>query len=103
LRQKPAPELAKLRGKPYTETEIRLESSSHVLEGANGQALEILAEIDNPATTVGLKVCRSPDGKRAVIVRFDGRELEVAGIKAPFKLSSVEKTLSLRVFVDRSV
>jgi beta-fructofuranosidase len=66
--------------------------------------LEILAVFDpGDAKAVGLNVRRSEDGSRAVTIRCDGRTLDVAGTMAPLQLGSDERTLTLHIFLDRSL
>ncbi|MEO8426233.1 MAG: glycoside hydrolase family 32 protein [Verrucomicrobiota bacterium] len=104
LRQEPAPELKKLRGKKSKSTEVAVGNSASFIETGKGDAMEILAEFEPAdATAFGLKVRRSTDGQREIGVSYDGHQLEVAGAKAPFKLLPDEKTLKLHVFLDRSV
>jgi sucrose-6-phosphate hydrolase SacC (GH32 family) len=103
LSQEPAAELAALRGKEWKLGRVKLDGNQ-VLHGVAGDALEIVAEIaPGDAKAVGLRVRRSDDSKRAVEIRFDGKTLDVAGAKVPFTLAEGEKTLKLRVFLDRSV
>jgi sucrose-6-phosphate hydrolase SacC (GH32 family) len=104
LRQRPAPELERLRGKPYSQRDVRLASEVRPLKGVRGDALEIRAEIDpGDAAAVGVNVRCSADGKTSVPVTFDGSRLEVAGLQVPFRLPAGEKTLRLHLFLDRSV
>jgi sucrose-6-phosphate hydrolase SacC (GH32 family) len=104
LRQEPLPELSKLHGKDGPLTHHTLNGSARVLEGVQGDVLEIRAEWElQDAEAVGLRVRRSADGKQAVTIRFDGKELEVAGTKTPLSLLPGEKTLQLAVFLDKSV
>jgi beta-fructofuranosidase len=104
LGQEPAPELTKLRGKEWQQADLKLANGGRVLESIQGDTLEIAAEIEpGNAKVVGLRVRRSPDGQRAVDIRFDGKTLDVAGARVPFMVAEGEKTLRLRVFLDRSV
>jgi beta-fructofuranosidase len=83
---------------------VALSGKPRVLEDVGGAALELVAELElGNAKMVGLQVRRSEDGKRGVEITYDGNRLEVAGLKAPFKLLEAEKTLRLHVFLDRSV
>jgi sucrose-6-phosphate hydrolase SacC (GH32 family) len=104
LVQQPAPELAKLRGESKTKRNFRLHNESFLLEPATGDLREIIAELEmGEASSAGLKVRRSADGKRAVQINYNGATLDVAGTKVPFKLPADEHTLKLRVFLDKAV
>ncbi len=46
---------------------------------------------------------RCDDGREAVTISYDGRTLDVAGTAVPFKLGGDEKTLTLHIFLDKSV
>ena len=98
------PELHALRGKHVEIKEQRLENRSQVLPEANGDALEIIAKIEpRSAGEFGLKVRRSHDGSRAVLIRFDSHSLEVDGTEVPFELGRDRHLLILHVFMDKSV
>jgi sucrose-6-phosphate hydrolase SacC (GH32 family) len=104
LRQQPAPELSKLRGKDGPATNHTLDDTARVLDEVHGDVLEIRAEFEpRDARALGLRVRRSADGQQAITIRFDGRELDVAGTKTPLSLLPGEKTLQLHVFLDKSV
>jgi beta-fructofuranosidase len=103
LRQRPAPELQKLRGGRHAEMDVAL-GDEHVLKGVEGDALEIAAELDlADAREAGFKLRRSADGRKGVTVAFDGKKLRIAGADVPFHLAAGEKTLRLDIFLDRSV
>jgi sucrose-6-phosphate hydrolase SacC (GH32 family) len=104
LRQRPAPELEKLRGKAVKIDSLRLDGSARVRDAVKGDTLEIVADLERgTARSVGLRVRRAADGSRAVTIAWDGRELEVAGMKAPMRLPEGAKRLRLHIFLDRSV
>jgi beta-fructofuranosidase len=103
LRQEPAPELAKLRAGPGREENAALASTSMRLD-VKGDALEVRADIEpREARAVGLRLRCPGEGGKGVPVTFDGKQLDVAGRKAPLTLGPDEKTLRLHVFLDRSV
>jgi sucrose-6-phosphate hydrolase SacC (GH32 family) len=104
LGQAPPPELQQLRGEAAKLADVALADSAKVLEQVQGDALEIMAEFEpGDAKSFGLRVRRAADGSRAVTIRYDGRELDLAGTKVPLPLREGEKTLRLHVFVDHSV
>lgn len=103
LHQQPAPELAALRGKHIDVGAVELAEGSRLVPEIEGDTLEIHAEFEpRGARAVGLTVRRSADGSRGVPIRFDGSQLEVAGMKGDLALADGE-TLKLRIFVDKSV
>jgi beta-fructofuranosidase len=104
LRQRPAPELEKLRGQHSGTAGLNLKNGRYVFKNTNGDTLEIKAAFERgDAKVIGLKVRRSRDGKQAVTVKYDGQMLDAAGVKVPLLLSSSEKVLTLQVFLDKSV
>jgi beta-fructofuranosidase len=75
-----------------------------VLEEARGDTLEIIVKLEFiDAKVVGLKVRRSEDGKRGVVISCDGETLDVAGVKVGLGPAGDERTLTLQVFLDKSV
>jgi sucrose-6-phosphate hydrolase SacC (GH32 family) len=104
LVQRPAPELAKLRGRPFAVEKIETVRGARILSGVRGDALEIVVRLARgDAKAVGVKVRRSPDGKRAVSISWDGKQLDVAGLRVPLALPEGEKELPLHIFLDRSL
>lgn len=104
LQQGPVKELQKLREKHRRFEAIDLNDSSHVPEDAVGDTLEIAALFEPiDAQLFGLKVRRSKDGRRAIVISCDGATLDVAGVKVPLQWAGDEKTLTLQVFLDKSV
>jgi sucrose-6-phosphate hydrolase SacC (GH32 family) len=118
LRMRPIEELQRLRYHEQTFENLAVAAGQDVpLEKVAGNTIELLVEIDpQAATQCGVKVCRSPDGAEETLVYYDAAEkrLKIDVTKAslglgpknveagPFALKPGE-TLSLRVFVDKSV
>lgn len=119
LRVDPAPELASLRRQHYRWADLELTSASRgILEGVQGDALEIVAEWElSDATEFGLKVRCSPEQSEQTLIVYDciGKRLFVDRARSSLS-SSVERdvrgglvelaageTLKLRIFLDRSV
>jgi len=103
LRQAPAPELQALRGRPF-EIAATAITANNYLQNISGDALEMEVEIDpGNASSCGLRLRASADGTRGLTVSYDGAELNVAGAKARFRLPDSQKTLKLRIFLDKSV
>ena len=104
LIQQPAPELQQLRSKPAGRLDLSLKNEGKVLEGITGDTLEIRAEFEpGDAKSLGIRLRRSAEGKRAVTVSYDGSHLDVAGTRVPLKLSADKPNLRLHLFLDRSV
>jgi beta-fructofuranosidase len=104
VRQRPVEELRKLRHKHIAGETVELNNSGMVLEEARGDTLEIIVKFEFiDADVVGLKVRRSEDGKRGVVISCDGESLDVAGVKVALGPAGDERMLTLQVFLDRSV
>ena len=104
LRQNPAPQLTKLRGKPVEWRNVRLNNGGETLLLPKTNTLEILAEIDLE-TSKGIELGFKSSAKDVppVVVSFNGSELQVMDAKAPLQLAKGERKLNLRIFIDRSV
>ncbi len=104
LIQTPAPELQKLRGESLKLENMAVASESKVIRGANGDAIEVVAEFDpGDAKALGLKLRCSEDGNRFLVIRHDGEKLNVAGTDVPVPLGDGPRRLKLHVFLDKSV
>jgi beta-fructofuranosidase len=103
LRQNPAPQLEKLRGKGVAWRNVHVGQDRITLPLPEPNTLEIEAEIDlSAATSVNLGI-RSGSKDAPVTVGFNGLELQVLDVKAPLNLAKGERKLKLRIFIDRSV
>ena len=104
LRQAPAPQLSKLRGRRLEWKNIRLESGSETLVLPGTNALEIHADIDlKMAESVVLEFKSGASNARPVEVKYSGTELRVLDVAASLPLSGSVRKLTLRIFLDRSV
>jgi beta-fructofuranosidase len=104
LRQNPAPQLSKLRGKEVEWRNIRLEGVARTLMLPKTNALEIQADIDlKTAESIELGFKSGANDARPVDVTFSGTELKIMDAEAPLSLAKGERTLRLRIFIDRSV
>jgi len=104
LEQEPAPELKKLRGQHFKTANLPLPYSKPLVPAVSGKELELNLELElGSANVAGLKVRRSDDGRRAISIRYDGHQLDVAGEKVPLTLANGETRLHLHIFLDRSV
>ena len=104
LIQAPAPELEKLRGKHVEIKDVFVSSEDKKLDTVSGDTMEIVAEFAvADAEAFGLKVRQSEDGRSAITMRYARGSLNVAGTEVPLALAPLSKTLTLHVFVDKSV
>jgi sucrose-6-phosphate hydrolase SacC (GH32 family) len=104
MEQQPIPELAELRGRHYSTSNIQLNDNSFLPDGAGGDTIEIKLEIEpGTANEIGLRVRRSNGGERYIPIRWDGRVLHLDDHEGPEGMLEGEDTLRLHVFLDRSV
>jgi beta-fructofuranosidase len=104
LVQQPAEELKKLIGETravINSTDLVDRPASLSLQDTRAYRLRCTIHPDG-ATAFRIAIPHNGDDKRAIAVRYDGRELDVAGKKAPLKLGDSDG-LDLAVFVDHSV
>jgi beta-fructofuranosidase len=102
LRQQPAPEFEKVRGQPITLKPADLSEKPLVLSGVEGDALEIEAEFSGRrASSIGLELRRSADGKVGTVVSVSGAGILTAG-KAGTLIGENERC-KLRIFLDKRV
>jgi beta-fructofuranosidase len=102
LLQRPAETLANLRSEGLRIAEQRLKESAMRLDGVSADAFDLSVTLTlGDARRAGLKMRRSRDGGRAVIVGFDGQKLLVDD--QVVALSQASPTISLRILVDRGV
>jgi len=103
LKQAPAPQLTKLRGKPVAWHNVRADTVEKPLQLPETNSLEISAEIDlENAKSAELALNSNLKDMKPVIVSYQDEQLSVLDVKAPCRLSGTRK-LNLRIFVDRSV
>lgn len=103
LRQEPAPELQAYRGAVAEGAKMDLVDATRTIPDLRGDMLEFVAEIDRgTAKSVGLKLRASDDGSRGIVIRYDGKNLNVDGASGPLPLTD-DKPLKLHVLMDRSV
>jgi beta-fructofuranosidase len=104
LKQVPATELTRLRGRPVVWRNIHSEMAGKALPLPQTNTLEVLAEIDlEKAKAVELAFNNSITDVKPLVVNFDGAQLRVMDVKAPCPLAGGQRKLNLRIFVDRSV
>jgi len=104
LQQEPAPQLTKLRGRPVERRHVRLDTAGETFPLPKTNTLEIRAEIDlQAAKSVALEFQSGSFASPPLVVAYDGADLAVLDVKTPLTLPKNGHTLSLRIFIDRSV
>jgi len=104
LIQTPAPELKELRGQHTRVAETTLSNAFERIDDAEGKQLELIVEfIPGDARAFGLKLRSNDDGSRAVTLRYSSGTLNVAGTEVPVETARKARSLTLHVFLDRSV
>ena len=99
-RQNPVPELCKLRGGHEVVKEL---TGAKVLK-TKGDTVEINAVFQQTDTgKCGLRVRRSADGTRALAITCQDGTLDVFGTKVAIAPEGAAKTLTLQVFLDKSI
>ena len=101
--QNPVHEFRTLRTAGSRLSNIELDDNGQVLEGMNGDTLEIAVSF-RPQGSVkcGIKLRRSAEGE-GISLQYDGEQLDVAGTAVPLSRASIGESLDLRIFLDRSV
>ena len=104
LIQTPAPELERLREEHVEIKDVLVSSEDKKLDTVSGDTMELVAEFAvADAKAFGLRVRQSEDGKDAITMRYSKGSLNVAGTEVPLALAPLSKTLTLHVFIDKSV
>lgn len=104
LRQEPAPELEKLRGRPFLLENLTLKDATNYLENVRGDALEMRAQFEPAqARRYGLLVRCSDDRRRALEIGMDGDGADVAGARMEWSAAEKGKGTTVRLFLDRTV
>src|SRR5262249_46851369 len=103
MRQRPIPELEKLHGEGRVNDNLSV-AEEKAVEHVKGNALEIAATMKRRSgEEVGLRLGRSADGKKAVIIAFNGKRLHVAGLDVPYTPAFGGDVIGLHILLDHSV
>lgn len=103
LRQVPAPQLTKLRGKKSSWRNLNIKSEPQSIALPGGNTFELETQIDlQSAAELTLQIKSDYDAP-PITIAFTGLELRVQDARHPFFLSKGDRELRLRIFVDRSV
>jgi len=104
LRQRPVPELKSLRAEHTGQNNIVLNNTSRHLETGGTDTLEITAVFRAAgAKTFGLKLRRTEEEEKAIVISCEDGQLKVAGVEVPICFDKDERTVTVNIFVDRSV
>ena len=103
LLQSAAPELQKLRRDVDAGSSVKLSAKPYEFTHLGGDACELAIVVDRKgAESLTVKLSHGTDGEHATTIRYDGREIEIAGRKVALTLGENEP-LQMNVLVDRSV
>jgi beta-fructofuranosidase len=104
LKQVPAPQLGKLRGKPSEWRNLQLQDGGETFKLPGVNTLEIQADIEmQSAKKVMLEINSGSNDAKPIALEFDGVQLTVMDTKAPLQILDDQRKLNLRIFIDRSV
>ena len=104
LRQSPAPQLTKLRGKAVTRRNADLHGAGLAFQLPHTNTLEIQAEILlRTSDSVVLSLKSGATNLPPVVMKFTGSEFKMGDAGGALALAGSERRLDLRIFVDRSV
>ncbi|MDB6021869.1 MAG: hypothetical protein JWQ04_1726 [Pedosphaera sp.] len=104
LRQTPAPQLTKLRGKVVERRNVRLESAGENFPLPGTNTFEIKADIDlKNAESIALEIKGKAGDVQPIVLNFTRSDFKMSGAEAPLSLDNKTPKLSLRIFIDHSV
>jgi beta-fructofuranosidase len=113
LRQRPAAELASLRGNHVSKADLTLAADERRGLDVDGRAAEVFVDVEvDPGATFELRLSESPAGTERTVVRYDGESVVVdrsrssrddAASTDEQRMPVEGESLSLRAFVDGSV
>jgi beta-fructofuranosidase len=103
LRQEPAPELRKLRGKSVEWKNVPLTAEAKPFKLPATNTMEIELEIEaNGAQSIAIGIKSASNEAYAVDMTFENSKWKLNGLEAPLSFAEKGK-LNLRLFLDRSV
>ncbi len=104
LRQSPAPQLSKLRGKSIEWRNLRLEAGGRLVSLPKTNTLEISADIDLEYAEGLVLIFKSGSGNtRPITIEVSSSESRMKEPDLSLPLDKSERNLRLRIFIDRSV
>jgi beta-fructofuranosidase len=104
LRQSPAPELRKLRGKSVKWRNITLSEQAKTFSLPPTNTLEVSLDVDlKMAQTLALQFKDDTNNSHPVEMKFSSSQFSMPGTEGPLSFSGKSRHLNLRIFFDRSV
>jgi beta-fructofuranosidase len=104
LRQEPAPELKKLRGKPVEWKNVSLTAETKPFELPATNTMEIELQIEsNGAESFAIGIKNASDDAHAIEMIFENSKFKFNGLEAPLSGNEKKGNLNVRLFLDRSV
>ena len=104
LRQEPAPELRKLRGKSVEWKNLPLSAETKPFKLPATNTMEIELEIESKdAESFGIAIKNGSSDSYAVNMSFENSKFKLNGVEAPLSLAEKKGNLNVRLFLDRSV
>ncbi len=104
LLQEPAPQLAKLHGKPVSRHNLELSPDPVSVSLPEGNAFEIDADLDlRAARSVTLELGNGATGGEPLVLRLSASELEFMKAKVPLYPEGTTRRANLQIFLDHSV
>jgi beta-fructofuranosidase len=104
LRQEPAPELKKLRGKSVEWKNVPLSADSKPFKLPATNTIEIELEIElNGAENMAIGIKNTSNDSHALDMTFENSKFKMGGLEAPLSSDEKKGNLNLRLFLDRSV
>jgi beta-fructofuranosidase len=104
LRQEPAPELKKLRGKSIEWKNVPLTAEAKPFKLPTTNTMEIELEIESNATeSISIGIKNNSTDPYTLEMRFENSKFKLGGSEAPFSFGEKKGNLNVRLFLDRSV
>src|SRR6266850_4556415 len=104
LRQEPAPELGKLRGKSVEWKNVPLSADTKPFKLPATNTMEIELDIEsNGAESLAIGIKSASNDSYAVDMSFENSKFKLSDLEAPLSLAEKKGNLNLRLFLDRSV
>jgi beta-fructofuranosidase len=101
LLQRPAPQLAKLRGRSFVWRNVALQNGHATFALPRTNTLEILAQFSLATTNLQLTIQDAKSNAPPITINFGDSKLQILDSEAPLK-TGLDK-LILHIFIDRSV
>jgi beta-fructofuranosidase len=104
LRQQPAPELKKLRGKSVEWKNVPLSADAKPFKLPATNTMEIEFEVEsNVAESIAIGIKNASNDSYAIEMSFENSKLKMGALEAPVSFEETRGNLNVRLFLDRSV